>query len=99
MLKAHTSRILPPERGLVNHRRPDGRKCPRFRQVVLVKAHARIPHEADATQLGVELGLGEEALRFAGEFGEDERLAGDGRDLRWKGVSREGEHEQSRAWR
>ena len=62
-----------------------------------MEGYAGIPHEADATQLGVELGLGEEALRFAGELGEHERLAGNRRDVRWKGVSREREHKESRA--
>ena len=40
-----------------------------------MKGNACIPFEAGARELGIELGLSEEALRVAGELGEHERLA------------------------
>jgi hypothetical protein len=85
------------ECGLVDHRHPAGRKRSRLGQIVLMEAHAGISEETDATQLGVELRLGQKALRLAGELREHERLAGYRRRLGWEGISGEREHEESRA--
>ncbi len=67
---------------------------PRRGRLYSVRGTAGSGAKPTSRQLADELLRGQEALRLAGELGEDERLAGDRRGRGRKGVAREGEDEE-----